>query len=77
MEWGVFIYLVIYLHKNMHIIIINEKETMDVKENKNIECSEGRKGKDEGEKKLYYNLKNKGNTIKQFQCVILHIFHLF
>lgn len=70
-------YLVIYLHTNRHIITINEKETMDGKENKNIECSEGGKGKEEGEKKLYYNLKNKGNTIKQFQYVILHIFHLF
>lgn len=59
----------------MHIITINEKETTNVKESKNIECSEGRKGK-EGEKKLYYNLKNKGNTIKQFQYVIFYIFHL-
>lgn len=40
-------YLVIYLHTNRHIITINEKETMDGKENKNIECSEGgeRKGR--------------------------------
>lgn len=74
MEYGVFMYLVIYLHTNMYIITINEKETMDGKENKNIECSEG--GKERKKERRNYNLKNKGNTIKQFQYVILHIFHL-